>query len=247
MRSRPGPSGTIAEHLEAHLALTEPEIARYARQLILPGFGPDEQERIRSARVHVVGAGPVAGPALLSLAQAGVGTLFVDDGADVAEGDAASWLYGPEQVGQPRLLAALDAVRGASAFVKVRPYATTGVELSATLVCVSDRGTASKAAERARLTGLPHVVAIAEGDGGEVVAVPSGAPCYSCASRPGAGVHPQPGAAAAVGLLGAVELLVMLSGLAMSSGSGRHIGLVLGRPHVRPTSRIPGCDCANAY
>ena len=194
-----------------------------------------------------MGAGPVAGPALLSLAQAGVGALYVDDGADVLEGDAASWLYGPEQVGQPRLFGALSAVREASAFVEVRPYATTGVDLTATLVCVSARGTASKAAERARLSGLPHVVAVAEGDGGEVVAVPSGAPCYNCASRPGAGVHPQPGAAAAVGLLGAVELLLMLGGLLMSPGSGRHIGLVLGLPHVRPTSRIPGCDCSNVY
>jgi hypothetical protein len=203
------------------------------------------QERIRTARVHVVGAGAVAGPALLSLAQAGVGTLYVDDGADVAEGDA-SWLFGPEHVGQPRLLAAMEAVRGASAFVEARPYSTMGVHLTAALVCVTDRSTASKAAERARLSGLPHVVALAEGDGGEVVAVPSGAPCYSCASRPGAGVQPRPGAAAAVGLLGAVELLLMLGGLATSS-SGRHTGLVFGLPDARPTSRIPGCDCANTY
>jgi hypothetical protein len=213
----------------------------------LPGLGLGEQERLRAARVHVVGAGAVGGPALLCLAQAGVGTLYVDDGGDIAEEDATSWLYGAEQVGQPRLFAALDALRNASAFVKVRPYGTTGVHPTATLVCLTGRSAARAAAERARLSGLPHVVALPEGEGGEVVAVPSGAPCFGCASRSATSLGPQGSAAATVGLLGALEMLLMLSGLAASQESGRRIRLELGLPQVQPTSRIPGCDCVHVY
>src|SRR5512147_2509994 len=64
--------------------LTEAEVARYACQLALPGFGAEGQVALRTARVHVVGAGVVAVPALLYLAQAGVGTLYLDDAHDVA-------------------------------------------------------------------------------------------------------------------------------------------------------------------
>jgi adenylyltransferase/sulfurtransferase len=232
---------------EWRLALTDAEIARYSRQLILPGLGPGEQERIRAARVHVVGAGAVAGPALICLAQAGVGTVYLDDGADVAEGDASSWLYGPAQVGQPRLFPALEALRAASAFVEVRPYGSTGARPTAALVCLPTRVAARAAAERARRAGLPHVVALAEGEEGEVVAVPPGAPCFSCASRSGTSLHPQGSAATTAGLLGALELILMLGRLAASGESGRHVRLGLGLPRVEPTSRLPGCDCAHVY
>jgi len=224
------------------VALSDAEIARYARQLILPGFVPVTQEFLRAARVHVVGAGEVAGPALLYLAMAGVGTLHVDDGLDVAPEDAAAWLYGADQVGQPRLFAAIEALRAATAFSKARGYATDA-DPTAALVCTSSLGVARDAAERARVAGLPHVVAVVDGDGGEVVAVPPGAPCYACASRPGSGAPPRPGAAAAVGALGALELLLILAGV-VEGEPGRRIDVVLGQPQARATSRVPGCACA---
>ncbi len=115
------------------MALSEAEIARDARQLLLPGFGAATQEFLRAARVHVVGAGEVAGPALLDLASAGIGTLYLDDALDVGVEDAAAWIYGAEQVGEPRLLAAITSLRAASAFCKVRAFAT-GADPTATLV-----------------------------------------------------------------------------------------------------------------
>jgi molybdopterin converting factor small subunit len=50
-------------------------IARWARQLLVPGFGAAGQERLMAARVRVVGAEGPATPALVALAQAGVGTI----------------------------------------------------------------------------------------------------------------------------------------------------------------------------
>lgn len=223
------------------MALTHAELERFARHVLLPGFGPETQEFLRAARVHVVGAGEVGGPALLYLAMAGVGSLLLDDGLDVQHEDAAAWLHGAEDVGHPRVVSAMAAIRAASAFSRPRPHAT-GAEPTAALICTSSPGTAREAAERARLAGIPHVVAVADGDGGEVVTVPPGAPCYGCASRPGSGAPARPGAAAALGALAALELLQIMAGLVQGPG-GRRIDLLLGQPQAQQTARVPGCAC----
>jgi adenylyltransferase/sulfurtransferase len=220
------------------------EQARFARQLVLPGFSEAGQSLLRSARVHLVGAGPLGGPALLYLAQAGVGTLFVDEGEDIVAGDAAAWLYPPHRTGEPRLLSALAAARSASSLVVVRPHGS-GVHPTATLVCASARELALSASERARRAGLVHVVALCGGADAEVVAVPSGAPCFRCASRPSSGAPAGPANAAAVGILGALELLLMLSGAVRHPG--RRIDLSATAPEGRPTARVAGCDCVNVY
>jgi ThiF family len=228
------------------MELTPVEAERYARHLSIPALGPAGQARIRDARVHVVGAGAAAGPALLSLAQAGVGALFIDDGDDVAADDEGAWLYTPDRVGEPRLLAALEPVRRANSLVRVRPHAT-GSEASATLIFASSRGVALLASDRARLAGQPHVVATAYGDGGRVVSVPTGSPCFRCAGRPATGARPAPGASAVVGLLGALELLLIVSGLVTGPAAGRCIDLVHGQPQVRATIRRPRCECITVY
>jgi hypothetical protein len=220
--------------------LTDLEVQRYARQLLLPGFGPVSQEMLRAARVHVVGAGAVAGPAMVYLAAAGVGTISVDDGADVARDDAAHWLYPPDREGQPRAFAALEGLRAVNALVKPRAHAT-GFDASAVLVCPESAPVAREAAERARLGGLPHVVAQGDGDGGFLVSIPVGAPCYRCTAGSPV-LPPAPGAAAALGALAALELLLALVHVAQEP-KGRRIDLVRGEPVVRATQRLAGCAC----
>ncbi|KAK7756783.1 hypothetical protein SLS62_001226 [Diatrype stigma] len=63
--------------------LSEEEYERYARQLILPGFGTPAQLRLRASSVLIVGAGGLGCPAALYLAGAGVGTLGIVDGDTV--------------------------------------------------------------------------------------------------------------------------------------------------------------------
>ncbi len=223
------------------MGLSEAQIGRYARQLLLPGLGEAGQERLGAARVRVVGAGPVAGPALLYLAQAGLGRIWVDDPAMVSPDDLSAWLYGPGDVGRPRAAAAAEALRAANALVESEPF-REGDLPTAVLVASGDQATDRAAAEQARLLGVPHVVGEADGEGGAVTVIPVGSACYSCAFRAGHGAIPTPSATAAVAALAALELVLLVATVAQEP-RGRRIDLVRGQPLARATARLPGCLC----
>lgn len=234
---RGGGAGWSAVNLEE---LTD---GRFERQQRLPGLDEAWPQRLAHARVQVVGAGPVAAPALLQLARSGVGLLYVDDGADVDPWDLGAWLYPPERLGRSRALVALEALAAASPTVEARPFASD-TSASALLICSQSEGQAQQLAARALAEGLPHVIARGDGENGEVIVIPPGAPCYACFSRPGAGVLPRGGTATALGSLAALELLLLLAGLTPDRGRGRRILLSQGRPRVEATVRRVGCACA---
>ena len=60
--------------------LTEKERERYSRQILLREIGVEGQEKLKSARILVIGAGGLGSPAAMYLAAAGVGTLGICDG-----------------------------------------------------------------------------------------------------------------------------------------------------------------------
>ena len=64
--------------------LKQSEILRYNRNMKLSEVGLEGQEKLKSARVLVIGAGGLGSPALLYLAAAGVGTIGIID-ADVVD------------------------------------------------------------------------------------------------------------------------------------------------------------------
>ena len=117
-----------------------------------------------------------------------------------------------------------------------------GSRPTAMLVCGSSLDVSRAIADEARLLQLPHVVADVDGQGGAATSVPVGAPCYSCATRPGLGAAPTPEGAATVGALAALELLLLLTG-ASQEPRARRIEVFRGTPLVRATARQPGCAC----
>ena len=71
-------SHLLAESELPH-SLSGPEVNRYSRQLLLHGIGVEGQEKLKNAKVLVVGAGGLGCPAMMYLAGAGVGTIGVID------------------------------------------------------------------------------------------------------------------------------------------------------------------------
>lgn len=96
------------------------EMERYSRHLLLPGFGPEAQRRLKNARVLVLGAGGLGSPALLYLAAAGVGTLgIVDDDTVEASNLQRQVIHTMANLGRSKADSARAGVQALNPFVDV--------------------------------------------------------------------------------------------------------------------------------
>src|SRR5512133_1411937 len=105
------------------MPLSNAEIQRYARHLILPDVGVEGQERLKAARVLIVGAGGLGSPVALYLAAAGVGTLgLVDfDAVDVSNLQRQI-LHGTKDVGRSKLDSARARLGDVNPHVRVETH-----------------------------------------------------------------------------------------------------------------------------
>jgi molybdopterin/thiamine biosynthesis adenylyltransferase/rhodanese-related sulfurtransferase len=89
--------------------LSEEDMQRYARHLILPEVGEEGQQKLLAGRVLLIGAGGLGCPTALYLAAAGVGTIGLVD-ADVVDKSnlQRQVLFGQSDVGRPKVEAARD-------------------------------------------------------------------------------------------------------------------------------------------
>ena len=93
------------------MSLTSEEIERYARHLVLREVGGPGQQKLRKARVLVVGAGGLGAPLLQYLAAAGVGTLGIVDDDDVSLSNLQRQvIHGTDDIGRPKVESAQDAI-----------------------------------------------------------------------------------------------------------------------------------------
>jgi adenylyltransferase/sulfurtransferase len=112
------------------MALSAEELERYARHIVLREVGGPGQQRLKAARVLVVGAGGIGSPALLYLAAAGVGTLGVVDDDKVALSNLQRQvIHATADLGRMKAESAAVAIRRLNPNVVVEPHA---VRLDAT-------------------------------------------------------------------------------------------------------------------
>lgn len=104
------------------MTLTDDQLDRYARHIVLKEIGGAGQARLLSADVALIGAGGIGSPAILYLAAAGVGTIRVIDDDDVAMSNLQRQiLFGTADVGAPKAEAAMAAVARLNPDVKLIP------------------------------------------------------------------------------------------------------------------------------
>ncbi len=105
------------------LPLTEEEIRRYARHIVLPEVGGVGQRKLLAAKVLVVGAGGLGSPAALYLAAAGVGTIGIVD-ADLVDLSnlQRQILHSMKDLGRPKVFSAQERMEALNPGVTVVPY-----------------------------------------------------------------------------------------------------------------------------
>jgi adenylyltransferase/sulfurtransferase len=102
------------------MTLTNEEIARYSRHLLLPEIGVEGQEKLKAAKVLIVGTGGLGAPLALYLAAAGVGTIGLVDFDVVDESNLQRQIiHSTRDVGRPKVASAKDRIKGINPLVNV--------------------------------------------------------------------------------------------------------------------------------
>lgn len=171
------------------MALSDDELDRYARHIVLPQIGGAGQLKLKAARVAVVGAGGIGGGAIPALAGAGIGTLTIIDDDQVELSNLQRQpLFATGEVGMGKALLATRYVQHRNPCVQVRTFShrietgnavdllenhdliVDGTDNFATRLIVSDAAVG---------LGIPVVSAAAQQFQGQV-ALFRGQPCYRC-------------------------------------------------------------------
>lgn len=99
------------------------EMARYDRHFILPEFGLAAQQKLKSAKVLVVGSGGLGSPLLLYLAAAGVGVIGIVDFDEVDDSNLQRQvLFGKNDVGHSKAHAAKSRLESLNPYIDIRVH-----------------------------------------------------------------------------------------------------------------------------
>jgi adenylyltransferase/sulfurtransferase len=100
--------------------LTNDEIARYSRHLLLPEIGVEGQQKLKAAKVLIIGTGGLGAPPALYLSAAGVGTIGLVDFDVVDESNLQRQIiHSTRDVGRPKVASAKDRIKGINPLVNV--------------------------------------------------------------------------------------------------------------------------------
>src|SRR6266542_236984 len=225
----PAPPAAVEE-----LTLSNEEIRRYSRHLIMPEVGMEGQKKLKAARVLAIGTGGLGSPLALYLAAAGVGTIGLVDYDVVDDSNLQRQiLFDAGDVGRSKLDAAVERLRGVNPHVRIVPYEerlTSGnaLEIFRDFDIVADGTdnfpTRYLVNDACVLTGKPNVYAsIFRFEGQASVFWARKGPCYRClyAEPPPPGLVPSCAEGGVLGVLpGIVGSIQALETLKLILGTG---------------------------
>jgi molybdopterin/thiamine biosynthesis adenylyltransferase len=245
--------------LERHQSLTGREWERYHRQLILPGWGEETQERLKRATVFIAGAGGLGSPVGLYLAAAGVGTLRIcDSGAVELSNLNRQILHADRDLGQRKVRSARRMLARVNPLVRVVPLhaemsesAIEGLVGDAGLLvdCLDNFETRLVLNSFAVRRSLPLIHAGVTGYCGQITFLhPPGTACLACLVPQAPPRETFPILGATAGMLGCLEALEALKYLAAQGAllSGRLLfcdgaGMQFQEVAIQKDPRCPVC------
>ena len=245
----PGPTAvpepaTDASGADSLPTLTNDEVRRYSRHLIMPEVGVEGQRRLKAARVLCVGAGGLGSPASLYLAAAGVGTLGLVDFDTVDFSNLQRQvLYDTADVGRPKLAAAKARLSGLNPEVNVVTH-ETALKSSNALDILGQYDVIVDGADNfptrylvndaCVLLGKPNAYgSIFRFDGQASVFAVKGGPCYRC-------LYPEPPPPGLVPSCAEGGVLGVLPGVVGTIQATEAIKLIVGRRRAahRPAAAL---------
>ena len=105
------------------MALTDEQLERYSRHIILKEVGAKGQKKLLNAKVLIIGAGGLGAPAAMYLAAAGVGTIGIVDADEVDLSNLQRQIiHGTADVGKPKVQSAKETMNAMNPDVEVKTY-----------------------------------------------------------------------------------------------------------------------------
>src|ERR1700684_2033052 len=214
-------------------ALTNDEILRYSRHLIMPEVGMDGQQKLKAARVLCIGAGGLGSPLALYLTAAGVGTLGIVD-FDVVDYTnlQRQIIQSTANVASKKLDSAADKLMAINPYLNLRTFDTkltsaNALDLFLQFDIVADGTdnfpTRYLVNDACVLTGKPNVYgSIFRFEGQASVFATEGGPCYRC-------LYPEPPPTGLVPLCAEGGVFGILPGLVGVIQATETIKLILGQ------------------
>ncbi|KQW86381.1 HesA/MoeB/ThiF family protein [Brevundimonas sp. Root1279] len=212
------------------MTFSDDEIERYARHLVLAEIGGPGQQRLKAARVAIVGLGGVGSPAALYLAAAGVGALrLIDDDAVALSNLQRQILFTSDDLDRCKVQAAADRLDALNPHVEIEDaperltadnaaWLLEGCDL--VLDGTDDFATRFAVSDACVAAGKP-LVSGALGRWSGQVGVFSGRPCYRCLVPE---APPDAETCARVGVVGAlagvVGAMAALEAIKLITGAG---------------------------
>jgi len=224
---------TITQPQPENTTLSNDEILRYSRHLIMPEVGMQGQQKLKAARVLCVGAGGLGSPLALYLGAAGVGTLGIVD-FDVVDYTnlQRQIIHSTTDVGRKKLESAAEKLKAINPFLNLRSFETkltseNALEIFQDFDIIADGTdnfpTRYLVNDACVLTGKPNVYgSIFRFEGQASVFATEEGPCYRC-------LYPEPPPPGLVPSCAEGGVLGILPGLVGVIQATEVIKLILGR------------------